>query len=437
MGEGSTRNLAQSEKQTMTVLDILQKTPEDKKEIRFKRSRSNSPYSPKSASFRELTELSRENSRVLSQRNRSKTIEKSPDKVQSTKEKTEALSEMTRETRRLLMFDRADIYKDYDKQVEMLGLRPFNKGKFEKKSFNPANVLRKVPLPKNDRKKAFIDFLNKRGNEKEIEKTEPKTKIKGNTFHGRKWKSHMTKARISNFGPKENYAVLISATHAGLEKMSRKRSVGAINRELDAVGENLKMDVASSQEGYLKNIMDFTELEKKAYGDKLTKYLDVLNFEKANYNALNGDKIEEALELVDVIYEAREKSAAKKNKSVTKPKEPIYEEEEDSYEERLRRQELDLVYDRPVKMVPPSRLYLKRNSLTSINFHPEERKSIASQDSSQKKFKRGVTKPRPSGAFGNFRTERTMSSDSMMSGHFPSDMRHTNISWTSTSIKNS
>jgi len=114
----------------------------------------------------------------------------------------------------------------------------------------------------------------------------------------------------------------------------------------------------------------------------------------------------------------------------------IYEELEDSYEERLRRQELDLVYDKPVKMVPPSRLYLKRNSLTSINFLPEERKSTISQDSSQKKFRKGTTKARAVGAFGNLRTERTMSSESMMSGYFPGEMRHTNISWTSTSIKN-
>jgi len=194
---------------------------------------------------------------------------KATEKIETTavvaaKEKQEAVSEMTRETRRLLMFDRADIYKDYDKQVEMLGLRPFKKEKFEKKSYSPANVLHKVPLPKNDRKKAFVEFLNRRGKDPEPNTNEGKTVIKGNTFHGRKWKSHMTKARISNFGPKENYAVLVSATHAGLDATSRRKSPGSLHRELDEVGENLRMDVASSQDGYLKNIMDFTELGKKS-----------------------------------------------------------------------------------------------------------------------------------------------------------------------------
>jgi len=173
-------------------------------------------------------------------------------------------------------------------------------------------------------------------------------------------------------------------------------------------------------------------LAKKAYGDKLIKYLDVLNFEKANYNALDGEKIEEALELVDIIYEARDKNYAKIHK-ISKSQPPIREEEEDSYEEKLRRQELDLVYDRPVKMVPPSRLYIKRNSITSLNWN-EERKSTPTP---QKRMKRAVSKVKAFAAFGNLKTERTMSSESMVSGYFPSDMRHTNMNFTSSSIKNS
>jgi len=376
----------------MTLLDILHKVPEFPidSERRYSKEIPLLSLSPGTSARRNPTEETKENFDTRSRSPTQTLTLKNTENFSSgsTKKRELIRSAMAKETFRLLKQDRQDIYKDYDKQVEKLGLRPFDKAKFERKSFNPANVLRKIPFPKNDKKQAFLDFFKEGGKKKEEEESnqvpvEPKELIKGSAFHGRKWKHHMSKARISNFGPKENYSVLVSTTHAGVTA-SRKKLRIAERKELDKVKDNLELDVASSQEKYLTNLLNFNALNHEIYGEKLTKYLDLINYEKANYNAVDGSRLEEAYELVNIIYKGRENKKKSQIERHKKTEESLYDDENDKNRDE------DQVYKKPIRTPPPSKIHIRRNSITSFHWHAERESSPVGGQSPRIKMKRAA-----------------------------------------------
>ncbi len=360
----------------ITLSDLLQAVPEAPIETEFKlqRTLSRISLSPAASSVRIRTE---ETNPDDIQKCQSQNLGEQPQKelLKSNKTPESARSTMTRETIRLLKQDRQDLYKDYDTQVDKLNLRPFKKEAFERKSFYPANVLKKIPLPNCDRKKAFIDFLNANG--KEEANTAPKgdkVLIEGNTFHGRKWKHHMSKARLSNFGPHEPYPMVISTTQYGVLSQRTKPRI-AERQELDKVKDNLEMDIASSQEKFMDNLLSFNDLHQEIYGERFTKYLDLINYEKANYNAVDGEKLEEAYELVDLIYKGKEK-ADKSSQKVKQIK-------------RFRRgsnADNDDIDCKITKSPPPTKIHIRNRSMTSITWNEDNPKG----NSSKLKMKRAV-----------------------------------------------
>ena len=279
----------------------------------------------------------------------------------------EFCSEMSRETFRLLKQDRHDMYADYDEHVERLGLRPFAAQNFKKTSFDPENILKKKMLEsKPDRKQAFLDFLNE-GHREKYAKEQPLQErvveevyegIKANTYYGRKWKNELSRVRLSNFGKKENFAMYASPTILFGRPSKRKERLSGVHKKgVEKVMDRLKLDVASSNEKFVSNIVGTNELAEKVYGEDFKKYLDVLNYERANYNGVDPQGIEKACELVDVIYDAKQRSAST---TARRPADPVY----NGIGGFTRKKEpfVDEVYQKPAKEVPRSKLFLRHDS---------------------------------------------------------------------------
>jgi len=263
-------------------------------------------------------------------------------------------------------------YPDSPKYLDRLRNKQFDKTKFVLSTFDTEEKSKNVPTSKAEEQKILIEYL--KDIRKSLVRPHPDG-IASTTFQSHKWKNTKSKARTVNFDFYEEPTYQIFETRARREtRLRTEQKRHARNRKklhghTDKLISELEKFVDGPEEDYIQRIRQEILNNEILYGKKFENYKDILEYEGVNYEKNDAENIQDAYEIVDLIYNLSARPSKDREQKGILQRSPQTARETYSKQLELIDYETDNIYPTSKKDIPNSKLIL---SIQGQKFRPPE-----------------------------------------------------------------